>query len=189
MIPQPAGGAGSDLDPQAADRLLVELRPLVVRTVRLVVGAGSVVADDAAQEALLEISRSVAKLNDVAAAAAWAIQIATRVALRTAKRERRLSLIGLRAAHAPEGVAANPSPDLLELKDAFDQLPPRLRATAVLRLYVGFSEVETAAALGCSVGTVKSQLHEARRRLSKQLRESPRPPVPRAVTRDCPEGG
>jgi RNA polymerase sigma factor (sigma-70 family) len=80
---------------------------------------------------------------------------------------------------------------MLELKDAFDQLPPKLRATAVLRLYVGLTEVETAAALGCSVGAVKSQLHEARRRLSKELREGPHrvAPVSRTVARDCTEGG
>jgi RNA polymerase sigma factor (sigma-70 family) len=58
---------------------------------------------------------------------------------------------------------------MLELKEAFDELPPKLRATAVLRLYVGLTEAETAVALECSRGTVKSQLDEARRRLSRQL--------------------
>lgn len=36
-------------------------------------------------------------------------------------------------------------------------LPRRQRATVVLRYYCDLSEAETAAALGCSVGTVKSQ--------------------------------
>ena len=49
-------------------------------------------------------------------------------------------------------------------------LPPRLRAVAVLRLYTGLSEHETAKALDCSVGTVKSQLHDARLRLATALR-------------------
>ena len=43
------------------------------------------------------------------------------------------------------------------------------RAIAVLRLYNGLSEEETAATLGCSVGAVKSQLNEARRRLADML--------------------
>ena len=37
-------------------------------------------------------------------------------------------------------------------------LPPRQRATVVLRVVEGLSEAETAAALDCSVGTVKSNL-------------------------------
>jgi DNA-directed RNA polymerase specialized sigma24 family protein len=41
----------------------------------------------------------------------------------------------------------------------------------VLRLYAGLSEEETAEVLGCSLGTVKSNLHHARRRLTRALRE------------------
>ena len=57
------------------------------------------------------------------------------------------------------------------LKDVFDRLPPVLRATAVLRLYLGLSEAETARALDCPLGTVKSNLHDARRKLSATLLE------------------
>jgi len=44
-----------------------------------------------------------------------------------------------------------------ELLDALDRLGPRQRAVVVLRYWLDLSEAETAAALGCSVGTVKSQ--------------------------------
>jgi DNA-directed RNA polymerase specialized sigma24 family protein len=62
------------------------------------------------------------------------------------------------------------------LSAAFAALPPRLRAVAVLRLYVGLSESETAAVVGRPLGTVKSQLNEARRRLaeSRDQKEDPR---------------
>jgi RNA polymerase sigma factor (sigma-70 family) len=160
---------GADLDGPSTEALLVELQPLVVRTVRLVVGAGSVVAEDAAQEALLAVARSLPSLENTRAAPAWAARIAGRVALRVAKREARLGLLGLRARRSAETGSGEP-PDLLELKDAFDRLPPRQRATAVLRLYVGLSEQETASALDCSIGTVKRQLHEARRELGRRLR-------------------
>ena len=40
---------------------------------------------------------------------------------------------------------------------ALRSLPPRQRAAVVLRHYDGLSEADTAEALGCAVGTVKSQ--------------------------------
>ena len=40
-------------------------------------------------------------------------------------------------------------------------LPARQRAVVVLRYYEDLTEAETAAVLGCSVGTVKSQCHRA----------------------------
>ena len=182
---------GADLDISTRADLLADLQPLVVRTVRLVGGSGSAVAEDAAQEALLEMTRSLPQLKNVAAAPAWAMRIATRVALRTAKREARLSLIGVWAVRAPEAIAGDTSVEMLELKEAFDQLPPKLRATAVLRLHIGFSEAEAAAALGCSIGTVKSQLHEARRRLSRQLQGSGvrRTMAVASPAPDCSRGG
>jgi RNA polymerase sigma-70 factor (sigma-E family) len=47
------------------------------------------------------------------------------------------------------------------LMAALRVLTPRQRTVVVLRYYEQLSEVETAVALGCSVGTVKSQTHKA----------------------------
>jgi RNA polymerase sigma-70 factor (sigma-E family) len=44
---------------------------------------------------------------------------------------------------------------------ALAALPPRQRAVVVLRYYERLTEAETAAVLGCSVGTVKSQCAKA----------------------------
>ena len=48
-------------------------------------------------------------------------------------------------------------------------LPERQRAVIVLRYYEDLSESGTAEVLGCSVGTVKSQAHDAMRALRRGL--------------------
>jgi RNA polymerase sigma factor (sigma-70 family) len=48
---------------------------------------------------------------------------------------------------------------------ALARLTPRQRAVLVLRFFEDHSEVRTAEILGVSVGTVKSQTHQALRRL------------------------
>jgi RNA polymerase sigma-70 factor (sigma-E family) len=53
------------------------------------------------------------------------------------------------------------------LLDALRALGPRQRAVVVLRYWLDLSEVETAAALNCSVGTVKSQASRALATLRK----------------------
>lgn len=158
-------------DAAALDELLAELRPVVVRTARLVVGSGSWAAEDAAQEALLDISRGISRLRDPAAVRTWALRVAIRRALKVARRER---LLRARNGSGVEGLEERAPGEGREvaLKQAFDSLPPRLRATAVLRLLAGLTEDETADALGCSVGAVKSNLHDARKRLTRLLSDA-----------------
>jgi RNA polymerase sigma factor (sigma-70 family) len=169
-------------DREAREAVLDVLRPSVVRAVRLIVGSGSGWAEDAAQDALRDIDRGLDGLRDPASAHAWAYRIATKRALKTARSER------LRAASAAfrhplgrvgdaEGDEATSQDTRDALKDAFDRLPPRLRAVAVLRLYLDLSEAETASHLGCSIGTVKSQLHDARLRLTRDLSASGHVPI------------
>lgn len=48
-------------------------------------------------------------------------------------------------------------------------LPPRQRAAIVLRYYEDLTEAQTAEAMGCAVGTVKSQVSQGLRRLRDRL--------------------
>ena len=59
--------------------------------------------------------------------------------------------------------------DHLDLWREIRKLPPRMRATLVLRYVEDLSEAATAAELGCSVGAVKSQTHHAIKRLRAAL--------------------
>jgi RNA polymerase sigma-70 factor (sigma-E family) len=65
----------------------------------------------------------------------------------------------------PEVAATTERTDNSELRRALKALAPRQRAVIVLRYYEELSERETAAALGVSVGTVKSQSRDALARL------------------------
>ena len=55
--------------------------------------------------------------------------------------------------------------DRLTLRDAMARLTPRQRAVLVLRFYEDLTEPQTAAALGISPNTVKSQTRVALQRL------------------------
>lgn len=59
--------------------------------------------------------------------------------------------------------------DHLALWQEIRLLPPRMRATLVLRYVEDLTEEATAHELGCSIGTVKSQTHHALRRLRAAL--------------------
>ncbi len=60
-----------------------------------------------------------------------------------------------------------------ELRCALKQLPPRMRAAVVFRFFDGLDVAETAHALGCAEGTVKSQTARALDRLRATLGASP----------------
>jgi RNA polymerase sigma-70 factor (sigma-E family) len=58
----------------------------------------------------------------------------------------------------PEAMSASSDRDaVLDVRDALLAVPPRQRATLVLRFYCDLDVEQAAAALGCSPGTVKSQ--------------------------------
>ncbi|MGY1856098.1 sigma-70 family RNA polymerase sigma factor [Modestobacter sp. SYSU DS0290] len=72
----------------------------------------------------------------------------------------------------------DPTDDVAErdrMATALATLPPRMRAVLVLRYGEDLGEAATAAALGCSVNTVKSQTTRGLARLRAVLGELPTP--------------
>jgi RNA polymerase sigma-70 factor (sigma-E family) len=82
------------------------------------------------------------------------------------KHEANARLSELTAGAADEGIA-----DRDRLRRALVLLPPRQRATVVLRVVEDLSELDTAALLGVSTGTVKSHLSRGIARLRAALDE------------------
>ena len=110
--------------------------------------------EDLAQEVLAALSlrwRRVSRADNVEA---YVYRAMTNTA--TSWRRRR-SWAELPVDRVPEIAAIELPPYDDQLLSALRALPPRQRAVVVLRYYADRTEVQTAAALGCSVGTVKSQ--------------------------------
>jgi len=78
----------------------------------------------------------------------------------------------------PEVASVDPLPETAAsdaetadvVRQALAELPEHLRVPTVLRYYAGLTEKEIATAIRRRPGTVKSRLHEARRRLSADPR-------------------
>ena len=95
-----------------------------------------------------------------------------RVIVNTAiSRARRRAILSIIPMHSPPETPARTSDtDLRQvLMEALRALPPRQRAVIVLRYWEDLTETQTAEALGCAVGTVKSQASKAMAKLRAAL--------------------
>lgn len=139
-------------------------------------------AEEVAQEAWIDLARSLSRLDDPGAFARWAFQIAARRAadwIRRQQRDRR----HLTAWEAnPEAVlpVAERAPDALgeseeqaALRAALQQLPAATREVLHLFYHAEFSIAAIAETLDLPPGTVKSRLFAARAQLKQQLENLP----------------
>jgi RNA polymerase sigma-70 factor (ECF subfamily) len=71
-----------------------------------------------------------------------------------------------------ENPSRMPVVDRIALDNAIAQLPPGYRAIFILHDVEGYEHEEIARMRGCSVGTSKSQLHKARMKLRRLLKQT-----------------
>jgi RNA polymerase sigma-70 factor (sigma-E family) len=127
-------------------------------------------AEDLLQTALLKTSRHWGRLADREAAYPYVRKVL--VTTHTSWRRRR-RVHEVLTDRFPDVLTGEPtSIEAGQALQALEQLPPRMRAVVVLRCYEGLSEAETATALGCSVGSVKSQASRGLARLRELLDRS-----------------
>jgi RNA polymerase sigma-70 factor (sigma-E family) len=124
-------------------------------------------ADDLVQTTLVKLYVAWRRIHKGAHPQAYTRRILTRCYLDERRRPwRREAPSEELVEHAAPVV---PSEDLLDLRAALDVLPPRQRATIVLRFWADASVAETADVLDCSEGTVKSQTARALATLRERL--------------------
>jgi RNA polymerase sigma factor (sigma-70 family) len=124
-------------------------------------------ARDALQETLIAAWQGLPKLRSADRFWPWLAGIAANKAADAVRRRPATN------GHRPE-LAADVVADAhgaLAVRQALDRLPDRWRDVLLLRLVLGLSEEETAAALGVRLGTVKSRTARARGRLQDLLDE------------------
>lgn len=154
-------------DRKAVERLAARWHPRLLRTARRQIGHAELAAG-AVQETWVSILRGIGGLRDPARFAPWAFGILRR---RCADAIRRAA----KHHNAPLD-EQTPSPEAgadgaLAIRQAFGALPVDQRLAAQLFFVEGLSLAEIAEVQGVPVGTVKSRLFHARRRLKAALCE------------------
>jgi RNA polymerase sigma factor (sigma-70 family) len=159
-------------DPRALEALMRERRTQVVRyAMRLCISPAD--AEDAAQETLIALSRYIAGLREVAALSSWLFSAVRTHCLRLARRSLRHALDADETPLSLEG----PSPEdqlvdrqlRVRLAQILSELDADLREVLVRRDVLDESAQSAAAALGITVGALKSRLHRARLEAKRRL--------------------
>ncbi len=139
--------------------------PYVVRTSYLIVHDRQR-AEDAAQEAFIQLFTHWNKVSRYQQPGAWVRRVAIRIAARSARRE------SLRPG-LEQGTAPPPAfiPQDVDLLNAIKQLPPQQRAAVALFYFEDRPLPEVAHILGCSHAAAKVHVFNARKRLAGLLGE------------------
>ena len=162
-------------DVAAYELLVRRYQDVAVRVAHVLCGPDE--ARDVAQEGLVKAWRALPRFRDGAPFRPWLLRIVANEARNARRGAGRRARLALRAFEdRPSGDAA-PSPEEAVLTTerrrlvlaALEDLAESDREVISCRYFAGLSEAETAAVLGCRVGTVKSRLSRARARLRARL--------------------
>jgi RNA polymerase sigma-70 factor (sigma-E family) len=162
------------MDKRRADfnRFVADSADTLLRTAYLIVwDLGE--AEDLVQETLFEVARRWPRVRRMERPVAYARRVLVNRALGGASRraQRRQELMASPADEPADEASAHGAIDERdELVAALAQLPPRMRTVLVLRYFLDLPEAEVAAAMKCSLGTVKSTAFRGLARLEQALR-------------------
>jgi RNA polymerase sigma-70 factor (ECF subfamily) len=138
-------------------------------------------ADDAAQEAMIRIVRSLDRFDGRSAFGTWAYRIATNAALDELRKRQRRPQLHIVDDDAPDAVPhqapadelahrqVDAVADRLAIEAALAELPEDFRIPVVMRDVGDLDYAEIAVELGVPIGTVKSRIARGRRMLVERL--------------------
>jgi RNA polymerase sigma-70 factor, ECF subfamily len=162
-------------DSAAMDDLLRQIQPKVLRICRSVLPY-SADAEDACQEALINVATKIGTFTGRSSFSTWVHTVAANSARTTYRKLKRRA----QTAHNPEqlerpdprttSVIAGTRLDLLEALETLEKDRPQMVTPLVLRDVYGLSYEEIAAATDAPLGTVKSRIHDAREVVRPLLR-------------------
>jgi len=149
---------------------------IAVRTAYLFCGDAAT-AQEAAQDGFLKAYRALWRFRVGLPFRPWLLRIVANEARNRARAMGRREEMHLRVSAEPASGDAAPSPEAVmldrerrdELLAAMSRLEPRDREVLSCRFLLDLSEEETAAALGCRRGTVKSRVSRALARLREEV--------------------
>lgn len=155
-------------DRMAGERLAARWQPRLLRT------AGRLLRDDdlarsAVQESWLSIWRGIGKLRDPSRFPSWAFAILHRRCADAIRRQQRQRARAGEAGSEPTAPDA-PTTEALAIRQAFATLPTDQRLAAQLYFGEGLTLAEIAEVQGAPLGTAKTRLFHARRKLKAVLR-------------------
>jgi len=163
---------------EAFDEIVVRHRRAVYRVCYRFVGNHED-ATDLAQESFLRAYRALRNFKGESAVGTWLHRIAVNLSLNAvsgrARRgetsDDRVEPVGLE----PDAMSRVLTEERAErVREAIARLPPRQRATLILRVYQEMSHQEIADVLGSSVGAVKANFFHALNNLKRLLDGDPR---------------
>ena len=166
-------------DREAFGWLVERYHRRVYATARRIMG-GHDEAHDVVQEAFVRALRGMASFDGRCEFFTWLYRITINVALNHMRQQKRRRSVPLEEGVLPRALQATTRDParLLELKqlsvdiqEAIAELSDTLRVTLVMVVVEGHSYREAAEILECSEGTVAWRVHEARKKLSIQLKQ------------------
>ena len=167
-------GRPRDLD--TYDQLVREHQGIAFRTAYVITGSAAD-AEEVVQDAFVKAYRARGRFRSGAPFRPWLLAIVANEARNRRRATGRRARLPLQLAEERPSGGAAPSPEVAllareeraELLAAVDRLGEEQRAAIACRYFLGLSEAETAAVLGCRPGTVKSRLSRALARLEEEL--------------------
>ena len=136
-------------------------------------------AQDVAQEAFLRAHGALGRFDARQPFRPWLLRIVSNLAMNSLRSSRRRNAASQRLEREYEPQRSAPSPEERALAEeqarlvwrAISSLEPQEQTLLYLRYFLGASEADTARAIGRPVGTVKSRVHRALRRLRSVIEE------------------